>query len=140
MLLVITMDIKKLKALAESIHIKDWVLDSQLYRITTQHAELIAEAMQLRFAEYIAAVSPARILQLLAMMDRPTTVWVITQTPYQQSLIYFCGFDKQRWEQWSADSLKAVRFADAASAALVLVGVVGYSDDLRIKEITVEAV
>lgn len=138
MLLVITMDIKKLKALAESIHIKDWVLDSRLYRITTQHAELIAEAMQLRFAEYIAAVSPARMLQLIATLDSPTTVWVITQTPYQQSPIYFCGFDKQRWELWTADSLKAVHFANAESAAAVMTGV--WVDELRIKEITVEAV
>lgn len=104
MLLVITMDIKKLKALAE----------------------------------YIAAVSPARMLQLIATLDSPTTVWVITQTPYQQSPIYFCGFDKQRWELWTADSLKAVHFANAESAAAVMTGV--WVDELRIKEITVEAV
>lgn len=130
------MDIKKLKALAESVYIKDWLCDTRLYRVTTQHAETIAEATRLRFAEYIAAVSPSNLLQLLSILDKPRTVWVITQTPYQQSPIYFCGFDKNRWESWSTDSLKATRFVDAPSATSVMWAI--SADNLQIKETTVE--
>jgi len=135
--MVITMDIKKLKALAESVYIKDWVLDSRLYRVTTKHAETIAEATRLRFAEYIAAVSPSHLLQLISMVDKTTTAWVIYQPRYQDTPVYFCGFEKNnQWDVWALTLTNAVRFMDAASAAAVMHGV--DAADLRIKEITLE--